>query len=141
MKKTSILFLAALWLGLAACTPASLEVTDAWTRPTPAGSTAAIYFTIHNGAAADRLTGASSEVARFAELHESMVMGESDTAMMMPVDTIVVDAGQAVTFEPGGYHLMLIDLQRELAAGDQFAVTLHFESAGDVMVNVLVKEN
>lgn len=141
MKKTSILFFAVFLLGLAACTPGSLKVTDAWTRPTPAGSTAAVYFVIRNGSGeADLLTGANSDVARVAEIHESMVMDESNTAMMMPVDTIAIDAGQTVTFEPGGYHLMLIDLQRELVAGDRFTVRLHFETAGDVLVDVTVRE-
>lgn len=142
MKKTSILVVALFAWVLAACAPGSLEVTDAWSRPTPAGSTVAVYFTIHYGSGeADVLLGASSDVARAAEIHESMVMDESDTAMMMPVTSIAINAGQTVTFEPGSYHLMLIDLQRELAAGEQFTVTLHFEIAGDLMVDVAVRES
>ena len=48
-------------------------------------------------------------------------------------------AGGQVTFEPGGLHIMLIGLQRELEAGDRFKITLQFEESGTLTVEVSVR--
>jgi len=43
-------------------------------------------------------------------------------------------------FEPGGYHLMLIDLSQPLAAGDVIEITLVFEDAGQITIKAVVKD-
>lgn len=53
---------------------------------------------------------------------------------MRPVDKVDVPARGRVAFEPGGLHLMLVDLQRPLRAGEQLALTFVFEGAGRVSV-------
>ncbi|QYK51883.1 MAG: copper chaperone PCu(A)C [Anaerolineales bacterium] len=68
-----------------------------------------------------------------AEMHD---MGSIGT--MVKVERVELAAGHEIAFEPGGYHIMLINLQRELVAGDTFELTLHFEHAEDMTIEVKV---
>jgi periplasmic copper chaperone A len=120
---------------------AGVSVTDAWARPTPAATTtAAVYFDVATDDA-DLLVGASvpTDVAASTALHMSMVGASGDAAMheMGPLD---VPSGGSVTFEPGANHVMLNDLVEPLVAGDQFDLTLEFESAGEQVVTVDVRD-
>ena len=137
---------------------ASISVTGAWVRATPASAgSGAAYLTIQNtGSAADALVGASSPVATTLEVHETMVMDSpapsASTAMgspmastsgemmgMQPVARLGIPAGGTVQLAPGGYHLMLIGLTKDLNVGDTVQVTLKFEKAGDVTVTAQVR--
>ena len=142
MKVARTLILVACLLGLAACSRGGLHAFEAWTRPTPQGELAAVYLLIHNDSSQDdALLGASTEAARVVEMHQNMIMGEgaSESTMMMPVDRVALPAGQEVVFEPGGLHLMLVDLTNELNAGDRFTLMLHFENTADVEIEVAVE--
>jgi len=128
---------------LAACTAGSLHAYEAWTRPTPRGDIAAVYLLIHNDTREDdALTSASTDAARLVEMHENVSMGtgEAESMMMMPVERVELSAGQELAFEPGGLHLMLIDLQNDLNLGDKFTLVLHFEHGADLEVEVTVAE-
>lgn len=112
-------------------------VHGGWTRPTAAGMNAAGYLTIVNrGPFADRLTGASSPVARGISLHVSRQMGTVMT--MRPVQAITVAAGSSVTLGPGGYHLMLEGLKRPLKPGMSVPLSLSFARVGTVRVALKV---
>lgn len=123
---------------------ASVAVEGAWARPAKAdaamGATSAVYFTLHNaGTADDALVGAKAEaVAGKAEVHET-VMDASGAMKMQPAPKVAVPAGGAVEFKPGGLHVMLMDLKKDLAEGDTFQVTLTFEKSGEKTVDVTVK--
>ena len=137
----------ALALSLVACgadagDPASglPVVSDAWVRP-PIGDDrpAAGYLTIENpGVDADTLIGASSPIAGSVEIHESMLDGAGMMAMA-PVDQLEIEPGDTVTFEPGGYHLMLLDVSGMPAVGESVELTLSFELAGDIVVQAEVR--
>jgi copper(I)-binding protein len=117
-----------------------LSVQDAWIRPANAGGNGAVYFVIDNATSHDEeLLGASTEVAGAAELHQSKM--DSDGVMsMIPMDTVLIPAGQNVDFMPGGLHLMLVSLKEDLAVGDSIQVALQFKVAGKVIVDAPVKE-
>jgi hypothetical protein len=66
---------------------------------------------------------------------------EAPMMEMRPVEEIPVAAGELVALEPGGYHIMLLDLGEPLEVGDQFEVTLTFEQAGELDVTVEVRES
>ena len=52
-------------------------------------------------------------------------MAMKDNVMTMrAVDELPLPAGKTVELKPGGYHVMLIDLVKPLAAGDKVPVTL-----------------
>jgi hypothetical protein len=139
MKHTVTLFLIIAIL-LAACTPKALTVSDVWARPGIAGGNSAIYFVVDNPAGQDdTLLSASSDVAASVELHQSMMSGDG-TMNMQPQESVAIPKGQKVEFKPGGLHVMLIGLQRDLNAGDTFKVTLKFQNAGDTTLDVEVRQ-
>ena len=77
----------------------------------------------------------------------TMPMGGSDTTMnmgggmtMVPVDSVDIPAGEAVVFEPGGKHIMLMELAKPLEKGATFELTLTFKNAGDKVVTVTVAD-
>jgi copper(I)-binding protein len=103
------------------------------------GMTSAVYFVLRNrGSQADRLVGASTAAAGRVELHETRQ--EGDMMRMTPVQAVEIPPGGEVVFKPGGLHVMLMDLKRDLKVGDSFELTLKFERAGDLTVTVAVRE-
>lgn len=116
----------------------SMDVTNVWARATPAAAkSGAAYFTIVNkGASDDRLVAAESPVAGKVELHKTV--NDNGVMKMLPVDAVTVKAGAKVTFRPGGYHVMLIELKQPLKEGDSFPLALTFEKAGKIDVTVKV---
>jgi periplasmic copper chaperone A len=139
----SVVMLAA--LALAACggsggTTGGMMVSDAWARSSPMLERAgAAYLVIqNNGAAEDRLLSVESDVARTIELHETKEM--NGMMQMSPVPNILVPAGGKAELKPGGFHVMLIGLNRELKAGDKIQLTLNFEKAGKIPVTAEVRE-
>jgi len=67
-------------------------------------------------------------------------MGGGDSMTMRPVESIELPAGKAVALEPGGYHIMLMELVKPLEVGQTFEVTLSFQVAGDRTVTAEVRE-
>jgi copper(I)-binding protein len=115
-----------------------IEVRDAWAR-SPADDVAAVYFVVANdGDVADALVSATADVEGRVEVHETTM--EGGQAEMQPVDLVEIPAGGEVSFEPGGYHVMLLDLAEPLAVGDTVSLVLTFEQAGEVEVDAEVRE-
>ena len=123
----------------AAARAGELAIRGPWIRPVvlvpgdtvPVNSAA--YFVVENGSSEpDRLLEVRSGVARRVELHRSVV--EEGMARMRPADSVVVEAGDRTVLEPGGLHVMLIDVDQGLAEGDTIDLTLSFENAGDQQV-------
>ena len=126
--------------------PPGITVQDAWIRPailpeghpTPdsdhdhdheesTGVISAMYLVIENGAAQPvQLIAIETDVARVVELHETQ--NQNGLFRMRPVESVEVPARGEVTFEPGGLHVMLIDIQEGLEPGDTVAVTLVFNT-------------
>lgn len=103
------------------------------------GANGAIYMTINNtGDAADRLMKATGDIAKSIELHT--VIKNGDVMQMRPVEAIDVPAKGSVKLMPGGFHVMLIGLNRDLKLGDTVDVTLQFEKAGAIKVTATVKQ-
>lgn len=144
---------------------AAIEVTGAWARTSPMdASVGAAYLQITNGGEDDALTAAAVDesVAAAVEIHETrpvteedsmttgssttgsgeMTTGTSDAPMMemAPIERIEVPAGETVALEPGGYHIMLLDLAAPLELGDEIELTLTFEVAGEVVVTAVVED-
>lgn len=118
---------------------AELQVDHAWSRSTVAGQQAGgAFLTVKNkGAAADRLLGASSPAADHVELHTMWM--EGDVMKMRETDAVPVPAGESVSLAPGKLHLMLIGLKSPLQAGTTYPLTLKFEKAGELKVDVKVE--
>ncbi|MFO7623512.1 MAG: copper chaperone PCu(A)C [Anaerolineales bacterium] len=119
---------------------AGITISNAWARPGFEGGNSAVYFVIENsGVQDDSLHRAEATVAASVELHESM-MDSSGTMSMHEQHSISVPAKDQIAFQPGGLHVMLIDLTQDLNVGDRFNLTLTFEGAGQVPVDVEVRQ-
>jgi hypothetical protein len=149
---------------VAACgggSSAGITTSDAWARNAPktAGAGAAYMVIANTSSAADALVSAKSDVAKTVEVHETYEMtsaapmaSETPAESGMPaasmgtpmmgmrkIDRLDVPAGGKVELKPGGHHIMLIELTRELKVGDKVEITLTFEKAGDVKVTAEVR--
>jgi copper(I)-binding protein len=102
----------------------------------PTGPNAALYFTATNGGQPDRLLGAETDVAATVEIHETTT--DTEGAMgMRAVEAVELGAGDSLELEPGGLHMMLVDVSR-LAVGDTVEVTLIWERAGSLSLEAEV---
>lgn len=116
-----------------------LSITKAWTRATPPRAMAGGGFVeiTNHGATDDRLISASSPVAGRVELHDMsikdgvMVMREKEGGIEIP-------AGQSVALQPGGLHIMFMELKGGFKAGAHVPVTLTFEKAGEIQLDLEV---
>ncbi|QJP93610.1 MULTISPECIES: copper chaperone PCu(A)C [Pseudomonas] len=119
-----------------------LEIAHPWSQELPPNApTVAAYFIIHNaGKTADRLLSVDSPIAPTAELHEHVMQG--DLMKMQQVPNVAIPAGGNVTFAPMAYHVMLMNPSDRslLTDGKRFPLTLHFEKAGNVTVEVAVQK-
>jgi periplasmic copper chaperone A len=99
----------------------------------------AVYFMVSNQrAVADRLVEAAvADMRGVVEIHDSIM--EGGQAEMRPVEGVEIPAGGSAAFEPGGYHVMLLDLDAPLEVGDMLEITLTFEAARDVDVSAEVR--
>lgn len=129
---------AAVFLSLiATMASAEIEIHDAYARAsTPAAGAA--FMTIHNhGGAPDRLVGAASNAAARVELHTHL---EEDGVMRMVhvAEGFELPTDGEVAMKRGGAHVMLMGLVSPLSTGDSITVTLTFEVAGDVVIEIPV---
>lgn len=135
-KRRTSLSLAGLLFAAPALADSAVEVREAWARAPAGTDTVAVYMTLHDDGAPDRLTSVTTDAAGMAMLHESRnVNGVTE---MRPVNSVPLPAGGTVMLRPGGLHVMLMDLNRRLVAGDTFNVTLTFEHTAPVTVPVKV---
>ena len=118
-----------------------LNITQAWSRAMPPSApTGAVYFVLRNpGETDDRLVGAQTPQAGKAELHTHVHKGEMMS--MQQVESVAVPAAAQVEFKPGGHHVMMFDMTKPLVAGEQFPLTLRFEKAGEITVEVDVRDD
>ena len=114
-----------LFVGLAFA--GDVTIRDAWTRATvPGQKVAGVYFDIESSADA-RLVGVQSALTNAAEIHRMSM--EDGVMRMRAVPQVQLPAGKTVRFEPGGYHVMLFDLPRQLQAGERFSLEVLVEDA------------
>ena len=117
-----------------------LTVANAWSRSTPpAAKVGVVYFTLRNDTGkSDRLLKLSTPVATKVEVHRTEA--QDGIARMREVAVLHIDAGQAIEFQPGGMHVMLMGLKKPLVAGATYDLDLLFEVAGPRNVKVTVRE-
>ena len=117
----------------------AVEVTQAWSREMPPGAPVGVaYFTISNhGHGVDRLVGVHTPVAGKAEMHTSVM--KNGLMKMRRLEVVEVPPGEPTMFEPGGKHVMLMQIRKPLKKGESFPMTLTFENAGDVDIRVTVE--
>lgn len=138
MKRFFILFGLLLLLPMQAA--AEVIIEGAWVRlPPPVADTAAAYMTIRNHGDKDvEITGIETDVAEHPEFHSMEMDGEM--MMMKKMAKVIVPAHGGISFDPGGNHLMLIDLTRELKTGEHIMMTIKTSDGESIMVHAEVKD-
>ncbi|MBI3432626.1 MAG: copper chaperone PCu(A)C [Hydrogenophilales bacterium] len=128
MKRYGWMIAAAASLVAQAAWAANISVTDAWARATmPGQPVGGAYMQIQADADA-RLLSVSSSVVPRVEVHEMNMDG--GVMHMREVKAIDLPKGKTVSLEPGGFHIMLMNLKKPIAAGDVIPLTLVVESGG-----------
>lgn len=123
---------------------AGIEVTGAWGRATAGnpGENTAIYAVITNNSGEEDVlvgVGVSEEIALRAEVHEMIQQGENMVMQQVEGGLTIADS-EVATLEPGGYHVMLTSVRSQLTPGQTFPAAFIFESAGELEVQVEVRE-
>lgn len=115
-----------------------LVIDNPWARATaPNAPSGVAYMLIENrGDTDDRLIAAESARAERVEIHTHTM--DDGVMRMRPLDNIDIPAGDSVGLEPGGNHIMLINLDDRLEEGTGFPMTLTFEESGEIEVLVHV---
>jgi len=116
---------------------AEIMVTDPWARATILASRPGVAYLTFTSNRTDRLLEVRSPVAGQVMLHKVETDG-AGVNRMVHLEALDVSPGTPVTLAPGSLHLMLMDLSRKLRKGESFPLTLFFESAGEVTVDVPV---
>ena len=138
--KGNLIFVLAITLLLSACgAEKGIEVDEVWMRPVARGENGAVYFVMHNHLSeADELIGVSSDSAEAAEIHESKMNG--DVMEMHQVESVSLEPYAEIDFAPGNFHIMLVNVKKDLKVGDEIQVTLHFKNFEDISVKVPVRD-
>ncbi|MBM4192408.1 MAG: copper chaperone PCu(A)C [Gammaproteobacteria bacterium] len=139
MKFSSLpLVLLALLTRAFAAEPITIE--RPWARASAPGQMIGGGFMtiVHQGNDEDHLVSAKTPIAREVQIH-SMTIDGNVMRMRALEGGLVIPPGGRVTLQPGGLHLMFIDLGAPLIAGTSFPVTLRFAKAGDMKVNFNVE--
>jgi periplasmic copper chaperone A len=104
---------------------------------TPAAKAGVVYFTIRNeGATPDKLMSVATDAAQSAMLHENVE--ENGVVSMRHLVELPIAAKETVTLSPRKLHVMLIGLKAPLKQGEHLALTLTFEKAGELKLDVPV---
>ena len=130
LKKIGLPLLSAMFIAsilISACSKQdSIEIKNQWARASNDGQdVSAAYMTIVSNEDTS-LIAIDSDVADVIEIH-SMSM-ENGVMKMRMLDTLDLIAGKPTELSPGGFHLMLFDLKKPLAAGKEAHFTLHFKN-------------
>ena len=130
MKKlfqSSIYILIPLIALSASAAQAQVTITEAWVRATVPNQSATGAFMRMASKKDTKLISANSDAAGAVEVHE-MTM-EKDIMRMRAVDGLQLAAGKPLELKAGGYHLMMMDLKKQLKVGFEVQISLVFQNA------------
>ena len=119
---------------------ADIKVIDPYARSSsPVAKAGAAFMVLHNtGPLDDRLTGVRTDASKLAQLHTHIDDGNGVMKMTHVHEGFVIKAGEKLMLERGGNHVMLMGLTGSLDRGETISVTLTFENAGEMVVEIPV---
>ncbi|MDT3421750.1 copper(I)-binding protein [Pseudomonas protegens] len=124
-------------LGLGGTASAATQVDNAWVRATVAGQHASGAFMDLTASSDSKLVEVQSPVAKNVQIHQSSM--HNDVMSMQQVDAVALPAGQKVSLDTHGYHVMLMELTGQIKAGDKVPLTLTVENAKGEKENIKVE--
>ncbi|MEZ0288677.1 MAG: copper chaperone PCu(A)C [Methylophilus sp.] len=116
---------------------AEVKITNAWVKPTvPGQPVAGAYMTLVSDKDVD-IVATQSPVAGKAEIH-SMSM-EGNIMRMKKLERLKLKAGQAVALKPGGFHLMLMELNHQIKEGETVPISLVTQDGSGKKATITIK--
>ena len=110
-----------------------IVIKDQWMRPGAEQMTTALYFTLeNNGSEADTLYAVETDIAKMVQIHETYSNG--DVMGMREIGKIIIEPESSVKLEPGGMHIMVMRLKRDIKIGDEIDFTLYFRNADKITI-------
>ena len=119
---------------------ADLSLADAWVKSAESGMSAVFGTLTNASSSAVTLVGAASSAAGMVQLHETNADGSGGMSMKEKEGGFAIPAGGELRLEPGGDHIMLMDLTAPLLAGDAVEVTLQFAGGAELPITATVKD-
>ncbi len=117
----------------------TINIKDAWMRPSSEKMATALYFVIENKSeTADTLYRVDSDLAERVEIHETYSEGEM--MGMRKVDFVVIEGNSSFALKPGAHHIMLMKLKKDIKDGDKGEFVLHFKRAGEIAITATAKK-
>jgi periplasmic copper chaperone A len=115
-----------------------VNTNESSSMPGMESANSAAYMLLQNSSPDDdRLIAAQSDVAQAVEIHLSEM--KDGVMSMRPVDGVDIPAGGQAELKPGGFHIMLIGIKKDLVPGDTVSLQLTFEKGGTVDVTAEVR--
>jgi copper(I)-binding protein len=118
----------------------TVTVSDAWVKSADEGMSAAFGELANTGSTDVTVVSVDSEASTRLELHETTMNDSGETVMREIDGGFVVPAGETLMLEPGGNHIMLMDLTAPLTAGDEATFTLTFSDDSTLEFTAPVKD-
>jgi periplasmic copper chaperone A len=116
-----------------------IEVSHARSGALPPTATVGAAYMRIESTTPDELLSAETPVARNVEFHTTQ--NSNGMMQMRELHQLLIEPGQPLEFSPGANHMMLMGLRQPLSAGSTFPLTLHFKTAGNVVVSVQVRND
>jgi copper(I)-binding protein len=114
-------------------------IKDQWLRPSAKKMATALYFTIENKSdEPDTLYSVESDISDKIEIHETYSSG--DLMGMREIGEIIIEAEDEVILEPGGMHIMVMKLKRNINIGDEIDFILYFRNEGEIAITAEAKK-
>jgi periplasmic copper chaperone A len=120
---------------------ARLVISDTWVRPALASGTTAAYLNITNNSDNPiTISGVTADFADMIQIHQTVV--ENDMAQMQHTDNgLRIGAGETMRLEPGGYHIMLMNVQQALNEGETVTLSITFDTGETITVETPIRNN
>jgi copper(I)-binding protein len=117
----------------------AITVDEVWVRPSLASGNTAAYMSITNHTDTPiTLTSLTADFAGIAQIHQTVV--ENDIAHMQHLENgMRIGAGETLNLQPGGYHVMLMNVQPALNEGETVSLTLTFDNGESMTVEAEVR--
>ncbi len=117
-----------------------IVIKDQWIRPSAEKMGTALYFTLeNNGSEADTLYAVETDIAKMVQIHETYSNG--DVTGMREFGKIIIKPESSVKLEPGGMHIMVMRLKRDINKGDEIEFILHFRKASEISIIAKAKKS
>ncbi len=117
-----------------------VTITDAWVKSAETGMSAAFGDLANTGTEDVTVVSATTEASSMIELHETVENDSGEMVMREKDGGFIIPAGGSFMLEPGGNHIMLMDLTAPLVAGDDVTFTLTFADDSTLEFTAPVKD-